>query len=115
LSPFVEEVLTHVAPLLVLQLPTSSKLSNDTKATTKPSSNDAQITTDDQLFVYEATATLIVVGNFTAQTKHDYMQRLIGALADNFVHSVNMYKSMNDMNTRQMIGQYAKQIMAFAR
>ncbi|MFH4981767.1 hypothetical protein AB6A40_008476, partial [Gnathostoma spinigerum] len=100
LSKYVETIIRRLAPLLA----------------TSPQSNSL-LTECDQMFIYEATSTMIVFGSLTPELKEQYMNELVGSLMEKFeMASKQLVTNPSDMNLteRQATLHYLNNIIAYS-
>ncbi|CAI4227430.1 unnamed protein product [Auanema sp. JU1783] len=98
LSSLVSEVIGRLAPLLAVS-PQSEFLS-----------------ADDQCFIYEATATLIMFGDLSTEQKADYIRELASNLVNKFqaaVTELQSARSRNDEPSENLITQFMKNIIGY--
>ncbi|EFO92257.1 CRE-XPO-3 protein [Caenorhabditis remanei] len=103
LGPLVSEVITRLAPLLAVS----------------PKSEDNQLLSpDDQGYIFEATATLIVFGDLTSEMKSQYVGELATTLAmkfENGLVELNAARARKaDEETIQIILQFMANIIGYS-
>lgn len=89
-------VLSHLAPLLA------------------PSPGSNCLTAEDQMFLYEATSTLIVYGPLDVQVKEQYMRELAGSLLEKFITGSEHLKGAVPMKTAMEIRGYLANIIGYS-
>lgn len=97
LGPLVSEVITRLAPLLAVS----------------PQSDANQLlSSDDQGYIFEATATLIVFGDLSTEMKSQYVGELISTLAVKFENALTELNSARGMKADEETIQTILQFMA---
>lgn len=99
LSPLVSEVVQRLAPLLAVSPQAEQFLS-----------------ADDQSFIFEATATLIIFGDLTVEQKVQFIQELVTNLATKFqsaLTELQISRSRGDANTIKIVEQFMVNIIGY--
>uniref|UniRef100_A0A1I7TXK2 Exportin-T n=1 Tax=Caenorhabditis tropicalis TaxID=1561998 RepID=A0A1I7TXK2_9PELO len=102
LGPLVSEVITRLAPLLAVS----------------PQSDANQLlSAEDQGYIFEATATLIVFGDLTSEMKSQYVGELVSTLAVKFQNGLSELNAARtrkaDEETIQLILQFMANIIGY--
>uniref|UniRef100_A0A914XTS0 Exportin-T n=1 Tax=Plectus sambesii TaxID=2011161 RepID=A0A914XTS0_9BILA len=74
---------------------------------------DRLITAEDQMFLYEATGTLIVFGNFVPEKKKIYMEQLLGGLVGKFMDCLAALPTISDPEQKKLVVEFLNNIMAY--
>ncbi|XP_014664369.1 PREDICTED: exportin-T-like [Priapulus caudatus] len=100
LQPFVEDILKQLEDLLVVP----------------PAENGIELllSPDDQLFLYEAAAVLIVSSSFEPQKKQLFMKSLLAPIVRKFSELLEKLALENNEQRQQLIADALAQAMAFA-
>uniref|UniRef100_A0A0M3I8N8 Exportin-T n=1 Tax=Ascaris lumbricoides TaxID=6252 RepID=A0A0M3I8N8_ASCLU len=97
LGDYVGTVLTQLAPLLAVN-PNANSLFSD----------------DDQMFLYEATSTLIVFGSLKVELKEQYMKELAGSLLQKFLAANEELCKVTNSEDQQKILCYMSNIIGYS-